>query len=75
MIILLVVVMVAGAVVLILLSMRRMQSNAMERHLAARVGGPRAQSLIEFEMEKTPGLTRSEAARRALDRWEYDQTR
>jgi len=67
--------MVGGAVVLILLSMKRINANAVERHLVARVGRVRAQSLIDFEMQKSPGLTRIEAARRALDRWEYDQTR
>ena len=71
----LVIIMVAGAIVIILLNLRRIIAKAIERRLVARVGRARAASLIEFEQSKTPGISRAHAARRALERWEYDQSR
>jgi len=68
---------VAGAaiVVLILLGIRLYAAGMAERKLIARVGPERAESLMAFEKTKEPGITRSTAARRAWERWEYDQAR
>jgi hypothetical protein len=65
---------VALAALLITRTQKGTTSRA-ERRLVARVGAPRAASLIEFEMGKSPGASRAEAARSALERWEYDQSR
>jgi uncharacterized membrane protein YqiK len=73
--VLIIVVAVAVAVVLLFAGVRAYVAKAAERRLVARVGSARAASLIAFETEKVPGIKRGEAAQRALERWEYDQTR
>lgn len=65
---------VALAALLIARTQKGSTSRA-ERRLVSRVGAPRAASLIEFEMNRSSGISRAEAARSALERWEYDQSR
>jgi hypothetical protein len=73
--VLLVAAIAAVAAALIARSSKNPRASRAERHLASRVGRARAASLIEFEENRTPGIGRREAAERALERWEYDQSR
>jgi len=68
---------IAAAVVLLVILIRRKGTGmrAAERRLRRKLGPATADSLIEFELNQEPGLSRGEAAARALDRIIYDRTR
>jgi hypothetical protein len=65
----------ALVVVLALGWVRRRARGGAERRLSAAAGAAPAERLIRFEQERSPGLSREEAARRAYDRLGADRTR
>ncbi len=71
---------VAFAVVVILVWLaarmtRRALWRSPERQLARMMGPDGAERLIRFEQNRSPGLSRRQAARRALERAEYERSR
>jgi hypothetical protein len=54
---------------------RRSQIQAPQRQLERMVGPEAAERLTRFERERDPGLPPDQAARRALERAEYDRGR
>lgn len=56
-------------------SARRVGWRAPERQLERMLGRDAAERLIRYEQERSPGLPRARAARRALERAEYDRGR
>ena len=63
------------AVVVVLAWVRRRGKGGAERRLRAAAGDGPAERLIRFEEERSPGLSREAAARRAYDRLIADRTR
>jgi hypothetical protein len=60
---------------LVLRSVRGGRISGAERRLTRKLGAETAHSLIEFEMNHDPLISRKVAAARALDRVIYDRTR
>lgn len=54
---------------------RRSRTQAPQRQLERMVGADAAERLTRFERERDPSLPVDEAARRALERAEYDRGR
>lgn len=54
---------------------RRSSWRSPERQLERMVGRDAAERLIRYEKERTPGLSQAQAAKRALERAEYDRGR
>ena len=55
--------------------MRRSRIASPESQLARMFSRDAAERLIQFERQRDPSLSRAQAARRALDRAEYDRGR
>ena len=55
-------------VVVVIVWLARAQKGGAERKLKQAAGADAAERLIRYELTKTPGLSRSDAARRAYDR-------
>lgn len=53
----------------------RAQRGDEERRLKSAAGAEAAERLIRYELSKSPGLSRPEAARRARERLEADRLR
>ncbi len=53
----------------------RAQRGDEERRLKSAAGADAAERLIRYELSKSPGLSRPEAARRARERLEADRLR
>ena len=61
--------------VVVIVWLVRAQKGGAERKLKQAAGADAAERLIRYEITKTPGLTRSDAARRAYERLIADRTR
>jgi hypothetical protein len=57
------------------ISALRGRRNSAEKQLARMLSPDAAQRLIDYEMKREPGLSRSKAAAKALDRAMYDRGR
>ena len=54
---------------------RRSRANSAERQLARMLDAGTADRLIRWELLRDPSLSRAQAAKRALERAEYDRGR
>ena len=55
--------------------LRARAGNSAESQLARMLSADAAERLIDYEMKREPGISRSKAAQRALDRAMYDRGR
>jgi hypothetical protein len=74
-IVLAVIVAIAGLAFVIGGGAKRGRAASAERQLARMLDRDTAERLIKWEMLRDPALTRAQAAKRALERAEYDRGR